>query len=516
MRHGLSGVPLLLCCACDPHEADVPPFEAPSEVFVVPNLDDDDGDGVMDWEDSPLANDDDRARALLWADDGALTLRLEGEARVYRAGELVLDAEQTEATVEVGGDVLLEFEVPDFLSVATVHLAWEGLSGDREEAEIAVRGAPLVLNHHLQAAEQIYAMDSGSRSNADFIAGFQDVLGQDFSGFDLNDYGFDVWIQDEIELGTATAPGQRLDVIIDSVRSQQGRHLDDLPEDQLLGPDVWINTWGSGQPSSQDSFGNMEVLPPVTVDGVAYPFGRIYYGLWHGGGPKQELIDELTAQGMQDPFTLDVTFLCVGHVDEFFTTIPDPSADKGFRVLLADTDLGRSFLSSLDPATALDKYENLHGYASIGEIVEDEALWAYNEDIQRDYIEPNLEILAAEGGVEESDIIRIPAVFEANSYCGGYGLSLIPGTVNLTVAQIDPDGPVHLFLPDPFLREDEDDQGADPLIAYVNALLPATVEPHWLNDWRQYHAAMGEVHCGSNAMRTPSPEAWTRSLDEEG
>lgn len=517
MRLSLSGVPLLLffsACHRGP-QASEEEFKVPSEVFVVPNLDDDNQDGVADWESKGVKGDDDRARALLWADEGAMTLTVDGDARVYRAGELVLYDDVTEVTMDVGGDILLEFEVPDFLSQATVKVVWSGVSGEREEATIAVRGAPLVLNHHLQVAEQVYAMDGGAHTNGDFIDGFVAVLGDDFSGFDLADYGYDVWIQDEMELGTATAPGQRLDVIIDSVRAQNERYLDALPEDQLAGPDVWINTWGSGRASSQDSFGNMEVLPPVSAGGMRYPLGRIYYGIWEGGGPQEELIDMLEAQGVQDPFALDTTFLCVGHVDEFVTTIPDPTSEKGFRVLVADTELGRSFMEGLDPDLELSKYKSAHGYGTVGEILEDAALMAYNEDVQRDYIDMNLETLALEGGITESDLIRIPALFEQNAYCGGYGLSLIPGTVNMEVARLSEDGPVHIFMPDPFLREDLDDQGADPLIAYVNAVLPAGVEPHWLNDWRAYHIAWGEVHCGSNTMRTPSAEAWTLAPSEE-
>ncbi len=516
MRLSLLGPPLLLLYACDhrvrPAEEE---FTVPSEVFVVPNLDDDNRDGVADWESAGVKDDDDLARALLWADEGEMTLSVEGDARVYRAGELVLYDEITQATMDVGGDILLQFEVPDFLSEATVTVVWDGVDGGHEEASIAVRGAPLILNHHLQLAERVYAMDGGTQTNGDFIDGFEAVLQDQFSSFNLASYGYDVWIQDEIELGTATAPNQRLNIIIDSVRSQGDRYLDALPEAELLAPDVWINTWGTGRASSQDSFGNMEVLPPVTVNGTHYPFGRIYYGLWNGGGPQQELIDELTAQGVQDPFNLDVSFLCVGHVDEFMTTIPDPAARLGFWVLLADTGLGHSFLQGLDGAVALDKYKNLHGYGTIQDLLDDAALWSYNEDIQADYIEANLEVLMREGGIQESDVIRIPAVFEENGYCGGYGLSLIPGTVNLQVSQLTEDGPVHLFIADPYLREDEGDQGSDPLIAYVNSVLPASVEPHWIDDWRAYHRAWGEVHCGSNTLRSPTDEAWTQAITEE-
>lgn len=521
MPHRLSGVSsLLLLFACnqgkDPADKPTDPvFDVPAEVFLVPNLDDDDQDGVSDWQQVGAAGENDLADLALTVAAGQLTLALSGEARVWREGAVLLDAETPETTLSVDGPLTLQVESPDFVSEATLQVTWS--SADHTmEASVLLRGAPLLLNHHLQTAERVFAMDGGAayQGNKAFIEGFEDVLGDAFTGFQLSSYGFDPWIQDEIELGTASAPGGRLDVVIDSVRTQ-GRYLDRLPEAELAGPDVYIQTWGDGRATSQDSFGNMEVTPPITVDGVHYPFGRIYYGRWEQSqAPQDELLDLLTAQGVQDPFELDVSWLCVGHVDEFLSFIPDPASEKGFRVLVADIFLGRDLLSSMDPATDLGRYESGHGYATVGALLEDEALWAYNEDLQRDWIEPNLETLAREAGVVEADLIRIPALFEENRYCGGYALSLIPGTVNLTVAQLDPDGPTHLFLPDPFLRTDEDDPSSDPLIAYVESVLPASLELHWLNDWRLYHMAWGEVHCGSNTRRGPVADAWTLAVEE--
>ena len=61
MRASLSGVVLLGVAACSidpgpqPNEEEPAPSEprtlvAPAEVVAVPNLDDDDGDGVSDWD----------------------------------------------------------------------------------------------------------------------------------------------------------------------------------------------------------------------------------------------------------------------------------------------------------------------------------------------------------------------------------------------------------------------------------------------------------------------------------
>lgn len=533
MRASLSGVVLLGVAACSidpgpqPNEEEPTPSEprtlvAPAEVVAVPNLDDDDGDGVSDWEGPSSPYENDRQAMTLESGPGQIALTLSGEARVWlprgAGGDpaiLLLDDETPSVTLDTTGTLNLTVELPDFVSEASLSVRWTG-SGDQEgqsgEATVALRGAPLILNHHLQAAEMVYAMSSSS--NEEMIAGFTDTLGDYFTGYALRDYGRDVWIQDEFEFGTATSPNHRLDVVLDSIRTQNDNWLDPLAEEQWAGPDVYIHTWGDGRASAQDYFGNLELTPPLTANGVSYPFGRIYYGAWDselsgGGGPHQDLRDLLDAQGVQDPFTLDVRWLCVGHVDEFMSFIPDPTAPRGFRLVFADTRLGRSFLEGLDAETSLPRFARGHGYDTIGAMLEDEELWAYNDEVQAVYLDAYLETLRAEIELTEDEIIAIPAAFEQNDQCGGYGLALIPGTANLTVAQPDPDGPVHLFFPDPFLREDTDDPGSDPFIAYVNALLPAAVEPHWLDDWELYHMAWGEVHCGSNARRTPTDEAWT-------
>ena len=165
---------------------------------------------------------------------------------------------------------------------------------------MSVISAPMLLNHHLQPMEQVYAMaGTGFVNNQAFIEGFEDALGDDFTAFDVRDYEWDVWIQDEIEFANLSSNGTRLDIIIDSIRN---RGLDRLPEEQFDGPDVWIETWGRGIANSQDSFGNLEVAPPV--DG--YPYGRIYYGDWYYGSTPDtitsDLTDEFDAQALTRPF----------------------------------------------------------------------------------------------------------------------------------------------------------------------------------------------------------------------
>jgi hypothetical protein len=474
-------------------------------IIGIANIDDDDENGESDWDDAGPEGDNDRVSVDL-SGFGPLQLTLAGDLdllRVWQGGEVKLDADHTDETIEPG---TIEVEFGDFLAIGTLVVT----PTEQPEAAVtlALTSAPLILNHHLEGAELVVAMSSTGRSgNEPFVSGFQDVLGDAFTPYDLNDYGFDVWVQDELEFATLTAPAHRMDVVIDSIRTDNNRYLDNVPEREMERPDTAIRTWGTGRATSQDSFGNLEVSPPVTVDGVEYPFGRIYWGDFRGRGVTDELAEMLVEQRVQAPFQIDNSFLCVGHVDEFTSFVPDPSAPKGFRFLYADTNVGRSFLEGLDPALSLPKYRTDHGYATVGAMLEDDSLWAQNEDMQADYLDPNLAIFKAELGLDDDDIILVPAVFEESAECGGGALALIPATVNMVVADLG-SGP-ELFLPDPFLRADVDDQSTDPFIAEVASLLPSTLNLNWLDDWDWYHMAWGEVHCGSNTRRTPNRDWWT-------
>lgn len=204
-----------------------------------------------------------------------------------------------------------------------------------------------------------------------------------------------------------------------------------------------------------------------------------------------------------------MSFLCVGHIDEISSFVPDPTAPRGFRLLISDTEAGYTLLDSLDPNLELPRYGADHGYATVGEMADDVALRAVNEDYQRDYLDAAVDTFALELGVTEEEIIRVPAIFEEIGYCGGTAAALIPGTVNAWV-WTRPDGTALVAFPDPFFRDTP--EGADAWIEAVEALMPASVEPLWLDDWEMYHLALGEVHCGTNTRRTPTADWWTEAL----
>jgi protein-arginine deiminase len=383
-------------------------------------------------------------------------------------------------------------------------------------SRVPLTSAPMILNHHLQQTENVWvvAVNFGSfGNNNQMVTTFESVLDDQFDDVYGGSYASDVWIQDEFQFGTLTAPGLRNDLVVDSIRD---RGLDDWAEDTVEGPDFIVGVWGDGsQAMSMDSFGNLEVSPPVTVDGVDYPFGRIYYGEGYDQGRRvvEELRDYLDAQTIQKPFDVDTGWLCVGHIDEYTSFVPDPTAPKGFRFIYADTQAAWDIIDPLEDSYPLGNYGRQppnegHGLATAGAMSNSAALRAHNEDIQEDILDPVLERFKAKLGLDEEDILYMPSLFEEVPGCGD--AALIPGMANLIVANVE-EG-THVFLADPFFRSSmnsDSGQEDDPLIAAVEALMPQHIDLHFVDDWDVYHMALGEVHCGTNMTRTPADDWWS-------
>ena len=478
----------------------------------VPNIDDDDRDGRADWDQQGQAQgDNDFALGSLVTHERTVVLTLKGSGvRVYVGTALLLD--EINNTTEIQGDIDFRVEYDAFLAQA------ELVVQDVERADefnVVLTASPLFLNHHLQPAEETMALvirGGDGWDNRNFVSGYEQVLGNEFIGIPGSRYDYDPWVQDEFEFGYATSPDAHLDVIFDTHRNGQGapgEGLDDFPENAYINPDWVTVNWGRIQANSLDYGGNLEVSPPVTVDGVDYPYGRIYYGGAPDYLPHQATRKALDDMLVQEPFMADSTWLCVGHIDEFTTTIPDPSAPKGFRFVIADTESAWDLLTAMNPSTPLPRYAlggwSGHSIDSVGELVNDRSLRSLNEEVQ-EILDGEKARFVAELGLSEEDIIYMPSLFEEPQGCGDYVAALIPGMANLIVSEAD--GEPVLFLADPFLRADVQNQDSDPMISYVRSIFPSDIDLVFLDDWAVYHMGLGEVHCGSNVMRTAPTNNW--------
>jgi hypothetical protein len=502
-----------------------------SPFFVgVPNVDDDDSNGQSDWGQVIFAQDNEPGTLVLPAElvaeaspDDGIELTLTGEAEavaLWRNGEVALGWDGSTTILNLGLTGAEAATASFMVDFATFH-RWVGmhirlfdeLGVDKATWDVDLWGAPLVLNHHLQPVERMWVVEAANSQS--MIQVLQQLLGSRLEILPISaGDGWDVWVQDQLEWATATAPNKRLDIAMNSIRS---RPLRDWVE-TLEAPDLQPMTWGQvGTDVTEDKFGNLETTPPLTAGGIEYPFGRIYYGDNGAGiGPTAVLKDFLAEQQLQAPIAVDTSWLCIGHVDEFVAFIPDASSPKGFKLLCSDVNAAYAILDALDPATSLPRYTFSHGYSTVGQIVGDSALRALNQDVQTDYVDPIRTALMATLELGGSDLIRVPALWERVSGCPYSGAymevaALMPDLINLTVANVQGE-PVRLIVPDPFLRPDGASQASDPMIQAFSGLMPAGSEPHFVDDWYDYHVSMGEVHCGMNARRTPTAQWWTDGM----
>lgn len=316
----------------------------------------------------------------------------------------------------------------------------------------------------------------------------------------------DRWMQDEIEFGYILAPHKGFPVVLDSPRNGG---LQDFAVKEILGPDFgYVTREPLFEPiTSLDSFGNLEVSPPVTANGKEYPLGRILIGSSFptsaGRRMTKVVRDFLYAQQVQAPVELYSDWLTVGHVDEFVTFVPIPGKKQQFRMLMASPFACYRLFR--------DKQKEGHGEAvmfkgytgtdtkrvTINKVLSNEVMVQENQYVQR-CIDWNRDILKKELGLEEKDIIDIPALFKIDK--AGKAMAYFPNMVNMIVLSRD------LGVPKPF----------GPIIGeeccleqHVSSLLePLGLTCSYIDDISSYHKQLGEVHCGTNVQRKPFAYSW--------
>lgn len=481
--------------------------------FVTANIDDDNKNGTADFQEDPFAQDNDIARwELPTPPKGEMVkIQLSGDLaklKIWKEGKDWMGAGggkvQKEFSFKSPGDsITLEVEMGDYNANVTM----EVISPSRGTKRYPLIASPLILNHHLQRFERVWIVNSPA--SAPTVEGFRSALSSDLGVLSASSYGNDIWLQDEIEFGTMTGMnGARIDVILDSIRN---RGLDAFPEREFTtkkgrSKDWVLEVHGQGRATSGDSFGNLEVSPPVKVGGKKYPFGRIYYGDRANGKLNSQLEQFLQAQQIQEPFGFDTSWLCVSHVDEILTFVPAPSAPKGFLMLFGDTRVGYKMLESMDANAALSHYR----YRTVGEMRSDQSLRDRNEEIQQDDLDPTLARFKKELGLDDDDIVLVPALYHDVTGCKGpeTAAALIPGTVNMVVLPGKKGEKTKLVIPDPFFRRSGASQSEDLFISYFKNLLPDHFDMHFVDDWEAYHKKHGEVHCASNTKRVPGGQWW--------
>ncbi|KAF6345268.1 peptidyl arginine deiminase 1 [Rhinolophus ferrumequinum] len=312
----------------------------------------------------------------------------------------------------------------------------------------------------------------------------------------------DRWIQDEMEFGYVEAPHKSFPVVFDSPRD---RGLKDFAYKKILGPDFGYVTREIpfAGASGLDSFGNLDISPPVTVGGKEYPLGRILIGsnFPRSGGRRMAKVvrDFLKAQQVQAPVELYSDWLSVGHVDEFLSFVPT-SDKKGFRLLLASPSVCLKLFrekkeEGYGEAAQFDGLEH-QVKRSINDMLADRRLRSDSHYVQK-CIDWNRELLKQELGLAERDIVDIPQLFVMR---GSRAEAFFPDMVNMVVLG------KHLGIPKPF---GPIINGRCCLEEKVRSLLePLGLHCTFINDYLSYHKLQGEIHCGTNVRREPFSFKW--------
>ncbi|HTU15218.1 MAG TPA: protein-arginine deiminase family protein [Solirubrobacterales bacterium] len=460
----------------------------------------------------------------------------DGRWQLVRAGD-VLPAAVLRAGLELG------IESTDIVRDAKT---WDGTVGidlsvedgpERKSDSVRMRVAPLLTHDHLQATQAVLASPprpvrpgkakggtaglssirgrpvskAGTAASAADRGRFGDNLGRATAaaGVPLHFLTGDQWTQDFVEPMYSSIPaaggthGMRL-----LMRSHQMRDFAQQSLFRLLGPGIGIVRAGpSNDFRTVDSMGNLETIPPYTRDGIEHPAGRIVLGRQRGrwGKPSPKMRTLLNAQDMQRPLMLDTDWLRVGHVDEFMQFLPAPGTERGWRLAIADPDLGIDILRRASAAghggvkTLSFPFGNPRHARKVPTI--DQALadprFRRANRFAAARIAANVSLIRAETGLADTEILRVPALFEGKRRLGAY----VPGAVNNL-----------LISPDRVLVARQWGPGVDGEdlfgVAVSETYAGAGIAVSYIDDFTSYHIYGGEVHCGTNSLRDISFEWW--------
>ena len=356
-----------------------------------------------------------------------------------------------------------------------------------------------LLLSSLERVEEVFVLQT-TRTTAfvETLAQIVPQTGAKLTPIPFEAFSHDVWMQDTVEIGRnvvwKNGTLQQEPAVLCGLR---GKHTPENPYHTAL--DSHIENYFSernahlihtGEPREGthwiDWFGNLEVSPPVTDSaGNAFPFGRVLVGAQGERGMHPDVLAFLEAQGLQTPpVVVDTSWLVIGHIDEVVNFIPS-AQPPGFKVLLPSPTTARKVL---EQTTAQNKGNALCFFGTSEECTVEALLHNVANSEESRAIDTKIaetqSLLCKELGITEADFVLLPALFKA-------GASLIPNPVNCLVCN------GHLIVPHPNGAMID---GEDCFIQTMRSLL-APLPLHFVDIWDSYHVLLGEVHCGTNALR---------------
>jgi protein-arginine deiminase len=474
------------------------------------------------------------ATATVTVDDaGAASVRLfkrtgDGAADFEAlTADSVLSVDEVRAGVELaieGKDILRDPKVWDGFVVVTLNVS-DGTTTASDSVKMRV--APVLTFHHLLPAEEVFVSSTGTAGNramrTDLASACSAVSLPTPTLVDEQDQ----WTQDFFETAFMSMPGAGGAQHVMRVTFRSANVYDPTSTTDPLRPAgqfVFTNLRGkdsagiqqfdiahSQSMDSLNSFGNLETIPPYTLGDKAYPFGRIIRGKTPTFYPDRTFTTMTEGQGMQPNVDIDTSWLLVGHVDETLSFVK-ASSPRGWVMLANDPTIAKKMLEDQvaagNGATPMfvgknwvdDAGKSSPAATTIAAVLADTAVMTASADAAAN-IAGQIAKVKAETGLADAEIIKIPFL-HTSTKDGSY--AYIPGMVNgIYVA----DG--HFVAPDPH----------GPVInghdifqqAMIDALAPLGITVHFAEDWDEYHAALGEVHCGSNTRRKIPDTKWWES-----
>ena len=426
---------------------------------------------------------------------------------------------------------------------------WDGLfgvrltvrDGARQSTDtVSARVAPLLTHHHLQRTERVVVSEVGKtdRDQTRFVADLRKKVGAAGIAAPLMTIpAFDRWAQDFFEPGYVSAPGpagrpQTMRILIRS--AEQDRAAGEQLWRRLRGPDIGaVQVPAKDSEDTLDSMGNLETIPPYRAGGRDYPAGRIVMG-WRPttkAKPAAAMRGLLTAQGYQQPLLLDTSWLTVGHVDEFLQFLPAPTA-HGWRLAVSDPRAGLDVLRTLRAAghgrtRVFSKPGKAVSRTTVAQALANRKLMSDNA-IAAAKIDANVALLKRETGLTDAEIVRIPGLYSSGDDNGGSSSSarsalkaagsraapdptkmgaFFPGAINSLL--VTPDRVISARQWGPVV------QGKDKFaLAVTAAYRSAGIHVDYIDDWTAYHVNQGEVHCGTNALRSTAAPWWGRAIGQ--
>ena len=390
---------------------------------------------------------------------------------------------------------------------------------------VKMRVAPVLTTHHLMPAATVYIANDGY--NASTITGLTAACAAAGLPAPTELTVDDQWAQDYFETGYMSMPGaggaqqvmrvnyRSANVDTPTDAKNPLREAGQLVFTKLRGPDTagiqQFDITHDQDMDSLNSFGNLETIPPYTLGDQQYPFGRVIRGKTATFYPDPTFVKMVESQGQQPPVYIDTSWLYVGHVDETLSFIKAPSP-RGWALVVNDPALAKQMLE--DQVTAgngdvpmfvgeswVDDNGNqtsaqitISGVLADTDVMSTSAQAATESDGQ-------LTVIKAATGLTDAEIVHIPYLHMSTS---GKSIAYQPGTVNGVyisnthfVAPI-PHGP-QIGGVDIFEKQ------------MTDQLTPFGITVDFIEDWDDYHAVEGEVHCGTNTARTIPDAKWWES-----